>query len=337
MKIFFRDIHLYLGLAAGLVIATICFTGATLVFEKEMQMFIYPERYTVQVGKNPVSIEQTIQTLQQKVPGASVVSVKIYDDPTRSYELNYSLPEKDEPKKRKVEDKKGGDKKLSNGADSKKAPEGRASTVLAFLNPYTGELISQYNHRSSFFFTMFSLHRWLLIGDTGKLITGISTSVFLFILITGIILWWPKNKNILKQRLKLKWSGGWKRFNHDFHIVLGFYMAIFLFTFAFTGLAWSFKWFNDGIYWITGTENKRPEPPGSTVSLEGIPVSYDEIYEAARLKMPKALHYTVNAPRDSASAYAVTLMTENAVHEKASDQLFFDQYSGNFYRSGLVR
>jgi uncharacterized iron-regulated membrane protein len=79
-----------------------------------------------------------------------------------------------------------------------------------------------------------SLHRWLLGGSDsiGKTITGISTLIFLFILITGIILWWPKTKNILLRQLKIKQSAGWKRFNHDLHIVLGFYSAIFLFIFA---------------------------------------------------------------------------------------------------------
>jgi len=98
---------------------------------------------------------------------------------------------------------------------------------------------------------MLSLHRWLLGGDTGKLIVGICTLLFLFILITGIILWWPKTKNILLHRLKIKSNGGWKRLNHDLHIVLGFYCAIFLFLFAFTGLAGSFSWFNKGIYKAT--------------------------------------------------------------------------------------
>jgi uncharacterized iron-regulated membrane protein len=54
-----------------------------------------------------------------------------------------------------------------------------------------------YSYRTTFFYSVFALHRWLLAGDTGKLIVGISTSIFLFILITGIILWWPgKQKEI---------------------------------------------------------------------------------------------------------------------------------------------
>jgi uncharacterized iron-regulated membrane protein len=112
-------------------------------------------------------------------------------------------------------------------------------------------------------------------------------------------------------------------------------MAIFLFAFAFTGLAWSFKWFNDGIYWITGSENKRPEPPLSTVVLAGVPVSFDQVYESALLQSPNASQVTINSPRDSAGAFSVAVITKDAVHEKASDQLFFDQYSGKFISQSL--
>jgi uncharacterized iron-regulated membrane protein len=50
-----------------------------------------------------------------------------------------------------------------------------------------------------------------------------------------------KTKAIFKQRLNIKFAAGWKRINHDLHIVLGFYTAIFLFIFAFTALAWVFS------------------------------------------------------------------------------------------------
>jgi uncharacterized iron-regulated membrane protein len=152
--------------------------------------------------------------------------------------------------------------------------------------------------------------------------------VFLFILITGIVLWWPQNQKILRQRLKLKLDGGWKRINHDLHIVVGFYAAIFLFVFAFTGLAWSFQWFNDGIYWVTGTENVRPEPPLSTLREGTATVTFDQVYAAARQHAPGAEFYTLQAPKNAEGAFSVVLMPGDAVHERATDQLFFDQYSG---------
>ncbi len=301
MKVFFRTIHLYLSLAAGLVIAVVCFTGAVLVFEKEMQESIYPERYSVTAGAGRVSLERMSDELRRNIPGVKIASAKVYTDPGRTVELNYG--------------------------------EGRGDNNQAFMNPYTGELIALYAYRNTFFFTMFSLHRWLLAGDVGKMIVGVSTVVFLFILITGIILWWPKNKKILKHRLTMKWTGGWKRLNHDLHIVMGFYTAIFLFAFAFTGLAWSFKWFNDGIYWVTGTENKPPKPPASKPVEGAMPISIDQAYRIAQAQMPGAEYYSIARARDPKAAIQVTIMPHDAVHERASSQIFIDQYSGNVIKT----
>jgi uncharacterized iron-regulated membrane protein len=321
MRIFFRRIHLYLGLAAGLVISIICFTGATLVFEKELQSSIYPERYYVPKGTHRVSIDQLTASLRNEVAKAKVSSVKIFEDPSRSVIISYGLSEPHRKSENKSVNK-------STKVKEKKNEAPRGPSPQAFMNPYTGELISLYEHRNSFFYTMMSLHRWLLIGETGKLITGIATSIFLFILITGVVLWWPQNKRILQQRLKLKLTQGWKRINHDFHIVMGFYTAIFLFAIAFTGLAWSFQWFNDAIYFVTSSENKRPEPPAS-IYIRGVnTMDVEKIYTEAKTSEPSAVYYTINFPKDSVGSYSVVLLPQNAIHENATHQLYFDQYTG---------
>ncbi len=338
MKIFFRNIHLYLSLACGLVIAIVCFTGATLVFEKEFQLLLYPERYHAATGTERIPIGEMVAAVKQKEARAKVTSVKIYNDPTRTVEIAYR--KEDAPSKEgRAEKEKSGEgaakqDERSSGKEGKTGGKGGAQRgkegggSQAFVNPYTGQVAGLQSQRSPFFFTMFSLHRWLLAGDTGKLIVGISTVVFLFILLTGIVLWWPQNQKILRQRLKLKLDGGWKRINHDLHIVVGFYSAIFLFAFAFTGLAWSFQWFNDGIYWITGTENVRPEPPLSAFREGATAVTFDQVLAAARRESPGADFYTIQSPKEADGAYSVTLMPEHAAHERATNQLFFDQYTG---------
>lgn len=300
MKTLFRNIHLYLSLVCGIVIAIVCFSGAALVFEKEAQFLIYPNRYFVEPEVKKTSLDKTIENLKTEFPEAKISSVKVYENADQTTEINYSIG-------------KG---------------EGRENNSTAFMNPYSGKLIETGSSRNSFFQTMFGLHRWLLADDTGKLIVGISTFVFLFILITGIVLWWPKNKESLKNRLLLNWSGGWKRINHDLHITVGFYSALFLFAFAFTGLAWSFKWFNDGIYWITGTENKQMKPPSSVVSDSGKQISLEEVYKIVKSKTPDSEFYTINKPKDKDGVFSVTVFRETAAHERATDQIFVDQYSG---------
>jgi uncharacterized iron-regulated membrane protein len=334
VKNFFRTIHLYLGIAAGLVIMITCFTGASLVFEKELQLFIYPERYTVAETETRFSLDQLAEVLRKEVPDAAISAVKIYSASERSVEFTYSQGKSKETKP--IEKKNVSSESNTEKIKKVEAGKGRGNNQ-AFMNPYTGQLISLYSHRNSFFYAMFSLHRWLLAGDTGKLIVGISTSIFLFILLTGIILWWPKNKKKLKQRLKLKWNAGWKRINHDLHIVIGFYTAIFLFIFAFTGLAWSFQWFNNGIYWITGTENKRSEPPVSVYQKEVASISLDAAYASIKEKAGSAEYFSISVPKDSTASFAFTVMPLRPVHEKATDQYFLDQYSGALISASLYK
>lgn len=335
MKKFFRVIHLYLSLACGLVIGVVCFTGATLVFEKELVQLIYPERYTVTPGTGRVPVENLMATLNQAKPGVQVAGVKIYSDPQRTVELSYTDEAASDPGSatgKSAENTAANEGKKSqsaNGGKESKGPGKGGKNNVAFMNPYTGQLITTSSQKNAFFMTMFGLHRWLLMQDgPGKIIVGVSTVTFLFILITGIILWWPKNKKMIQQRLKLKWNAGWKRLNHDLHIVIGFYTAIFLFVFAFTGLAWSFEWFNDGIYQVTNSSKEPPAPPKSVVPADAQPISLDRVYSVARQQMPHAEFYQINRPKEADAAFTAVVMPADASHERATNQLFIDQYSG---------
>ena len=313
MKVFFRTIHLYLGLAAGLVIMTCCFTGAVLVFEKELMEAFNKDRYFVKKQNVHLPVEQLISNVKQKYPAARIASAKLYPNPERSVEIGVSLPEK---------------------GRQQAGPGGGRPTHTVFVNPYTGQVLELYSYRETFFYTMFSLHRWLLGSDSsiGKTITGVSTLIFLIILITGIILWWPRNKTLLKQRLAIKTDASFKRLNHDLHVVLGFYSAIFLFIFAFTALAWSFKWFNDGIYTITGSSMKPSEPPPSTYQADKKRINYDAAFTAISNVVTDVQYYTLRAPNDSTGIFSATVLP-SGTHEGASDNYYIDQYTGKIIGS----
>jgi uncharacterized iron-regulated membrane protein len=87
MKIFFRRIHLYLSLAAGLVILTACLTGAIMVFEKDLQMALNHHRYYVAREEKKQPFAVLIKNVKDQFPGYKVNSVKVYDDPKRSAEF----------------------------------------------------------------------------------------------------------------------------------------------------------------------------------------------------------------------------------------------------------
>jgi len=322
MKVFFRRIHLYLSLAAGMVILICCLTGAILVFEKDLQMAFNKSRYFVTQQGQKQSLDQLAANVKQQFPDFKINGVKTYNDPARSVEFSVSPGGK---KEKKAEETKPAVAKGKNTA-----PPQRQPGFTIFVNPYTGAILEKYSYRETFFYQVFALHRWLLGGEKsiGKLIIGISTVIFLFILITGIILWWPKTKKILKQRLTVKWDAGWKRINHDFHLVFGFYSAIFLFIFAFTGLAWSFEWFNNGIYKVTNSPLKPPAPPKSEYVAEAKRISFNEALAAAKTVYADASFYNISMPKDSTDAINVSALRLDPAHESATDAVYIDQYSG---------
>lgn len=298
-----------MGLAAGLVIMITCLSGAILVYEKELLQLFHHDRYFTTAGSVRLPVDSLKSIVEKNIKGANIASIKVYVDPTRNTEISFTQKNKNKKTEISKEKKEKGER------------------LLAFVNPYSGNIAEVYNHRESFFYWVMDVHRWMLGGDTGKLIVGICTLIFLFILITGIILWWPKNKAILKQRLKFKRNAGFKRINHDYHIVLGFYTSVFLFVFAFTGLAWSFEWFNKGIYTLTSSTMEKAKPIKSVIADEltrpTIEFAFNSV--ASAITSP---YYSIALPKDSLDAYAVTILPLESQHETATDTWFVDRYSG---------
>lgn len=291
LRAFILKVHLYLGLPVGIIIAITCFTGAVLAFEDELEYALSPGLYEVEVGNKRVVLDELKRQAHQYVPDLTLRSITVYSREDRSVEV--------------------------------RTREGKT----VFLNPYSGALLGTYTYRESFFYTMFALHRWLLSGDTGKLIVGISTSIFLFILISGVWVWWPKNRRQLKSRLFLKLKKGWKRFNFDLHVSLGIYASVFLFVMAFTGLVWSFDWFHDGVYWITNSEQTSIPAPESDSTVVAS-AELEKLFERSRVLHPNAPYYRISFPGDNADPYSVSLLPEQAIHPSATSTLYFDQYSG---------
>jgi uncharacterized iron-regulated membrane protein len=124
------------------------------------------------------------------------------------------------------------------------------------------------DHDLAFFRTIQSLHRYLFMAPAnhdgtsiGEVIIGITALCSVLILISGIILWWPKSKTMLKNRLSIHFNKGWRRFVYDSHASLGIYAVIFLLLMALTGPTMSFKWYNNGASTIIGMKSESHDMP----------------------------------------------------------------------------
>lgn len=227
MKRIFRKVHLWLSVPFGLIITIVCLSGACLVFEPEITALCRPHLNRVEVPDTPpLPIEQVLRNVQGSLPaGTEIKGVSISENPAEPWRVNLSQPR-------------------------------RAAVIV---NQYTGEVLGR-SERLPFFSFMFQAHRWLLDGShsVGKTVVGISTLVFAVVLLTGIVLWWPRRRQALKSGLTISTRRGLMRFWFDLHNAGGFYAFIFLLAMALTGLTWSFGWYRTAFYALFGTEAQSP-------------------------------------------------------------------------------
>ncbi len=95
--------------------------------------------------------------------------------------------------------------------------------------------------------------------SAGKVIVGITTFVMVVILVSGIVIWIPRTRKALRNRLVVRGRKGWWRFWYDSHVSLGIYVTLFLLVMALTGLTWSFQWYRTAtVDALFGVSTARP-------------------------------------------------------------------------------
>lgn len=134
--------------------------------------------------------------------------------------------------------------------------------ALQLLNP-SADVMSMGKHAPErkelvgydFFHSTLRIHRWLLDAPAkkgertvGKEIVGYSTLAMTIVLMSGIVIWWPRNRKVLKNRLSVTCSKGSRRFWYDSHVSIGFYATLLLLIMCLTGLVWSFTGWREAFW-----------------------------------------------------------------------------------------
>ncbi len=316
MKKIFRKIHLWLSIPFGILITLICFSGAMLVFEKEItQMANHSLFYVDKIERERLPLDKLAEIVSSTLPDSiHVTGINVFPEAERTYQVNLSKPRK----------------------------------ASIYIDPYTGKIKGKYE-RLPFFSTMFKMHRWMMgsakaddgsIG-LGKLVVGISTIMFVFILITGAIIWWPRNIKILKNHISIKVSKGWRRFLYDFHVAGGIYALLLLLAMSLTGLTWSFQWYRNGVYTLFGVEtthssthNNQQEKTNKERKIkrekENKFAFWQKVFDEVAEKNPQFKQITVTKG-------SVTVSFNQFGNQRASDKYSFDTKSGEITEVSLYK
>ena len=303
-----KTLHQILSIVVGIFISIICFSGAMLIFENEFIEWQNPDLYNVtplESGARPLTslLPEILATQPQ---GAEITYIDIKDNPSKSYRIDIDF-----------------------GDDESKT---------VFVNQYTGKILGEEPDDIAFFTVMYRLHRFLLQsrpkGDGifwGKRIVGISTIIFVFIIITGIVVWVPRRGRSWGNRFKISVKHGWHRLWYDLHVAGGIYVALLLLVMALTGLTWAFPWYRTAFYGILApernelstTENNSLDiaanEPTDTTTLTQFAV-WQRVYDAVKQRS--------NYVEISINPDEVRARISDCGNRRASDYYEFDTATG---------
>ncbi|QNK63300.1 PepSY domain-containing protein [Pedobacter sp. PAMC26386] len=226
-------LHLWLGLISGIIVLIVCITACIWVFNEEILGLLEPETRIEQQNKAVLTPSQL-----------SIIAKKTYPDKVISY-ATYQQG-----------------RAINLQLKGPKEKGRRGGGIMMKINPYTGKVISSVvlkKGETDFFRFILNGHRFLWMPyEIGRPIVNYGTLVFVVLLITGMIWWYPKkwNNSTRDKSFKIKWGASFKRVNLDLHNVLGFYSLLFLLAIALTGMVYGINWYSEGLYWVTSGGEK---------------------------------------------------------------------------------
>ncbi|QED37376.1 PepSY domain-containing protein [Antarcticibacterium arcticum] len=219
-------LHLWLGLLTGIIVFIVAVTGCIFVFHNEIQDLTLDWRKITPQEEAFVAPSVLQDKVTNLFPGAEAGMV-VYQNRERPAHVFAVI-------------------------------EDRPHHI--YFNPYTATLTHIQDLEKDFFLIIEDLHMHLLLPEAiGKQVVGASTLIFILMLITGIVLWWPRKKKSFKENLKIKWKARWRRVNYDWHRTTGFYVSFLALFLALTGLSFSYEWMNESFYEIGNLGKEYPE------------------------------------------------------------------------------
>jgi uncharacterized iron-regulated membrane protein len=279
------NLHLYGALAVGIFVVIIGVTGSIMAFEDDIDRLLNPKLFHVAAEGRQMPVASILEAAAKAYPGQRVGLLHLPQRPSDSASFTAR-----------------GQKQV-------------------FLNPDTGAVLGERSSKT-WLGTVHMLHLRLLMGEPGgTVVTGV-TAVLLFLVASGIYLWWPY------KRVTVKWGASASRIHFDLHNTAGIYSALFLLVLGTTGIVIHF---GDDIekylHKSAGTQKIGKNIP-SVVQPGVAPITPDQAVESALAKLPGAKAHMISLPPNPKASYLVWMHYPEDLTPGGRSWVNVDQYSG---------
>ena len=306
--------HLAAGATAGVVILIMSVTGVLLAYQKQVERWADTRGYAItrpSTDARRLPLEALVARAREAQKGAAPTSVTVYAGEAEPATVSF--------------------------------PGGRN----LFANPYTGEVLGEGSPRvRAFFRTVTDWHRWLGAGGesraAGRAATGASNLIFLFIVMSGFYLWWPRRwtRNALGAIMWFRRTQATRARHFNWHNVVGFWSALPLFVVVLSAVVISYTWASNLVYRLAGEEppaqQQRGAAPGgagqqqqgAAPSLEGL----DALLLRAERQVGGWRTITLQLPAKADAPVTFAIDRGNGGQPQLRSQLTLDRATGEVVR-----
>lgn len=302
------QLHWFFGITAGLILALMGITGATVSFQDELLGLLNPLALTVQARPGGVL---PLPELVRRIEASQGRSVQIITVEVADLEASRVF--------------------------FRPAP-GERRGEMRYFDAYTGAVQAP-ARGAEFFPFVLQLHRFLAVGDLGRTITGACTLILVFFCLSGLYLRWPRRALSWRAWLTLDWAKKGRSFNWDLHSVFGTWCLLVYLLLATTGLTWSYPWFNNGMTRLLSdapVSEKRRERPVAQAGDVAPKANFDALWASIQATAGTDLHsFNLRLPLNGGQPATLFYLLNDSPHPRALNTANLDPLSGQV--SQLVR
>ena len=299
-KYLIRQLHLILGLVSGIIVFIVAIAGSLYVFEEEGRDLFQHDFYHVQhPGNVRVPFKQMADTLKAHFPKEKFTNIRF--------------------------------KEAKDAAIIFYNKKDHAVSI----DPFTSKIIGKQNLKTDFFSVDLDLHTHLLLGETGSVIVKCNVLIFFIMCISGLILWWPKQRRFLRQAVTINFkTGSWKRTNWDLHRVLGFYAILVLLIISSTGIFFVYDSAKGLVAFVTNQHAPKKEKKMKSKPVKNKHFTLDDAYGYMVTNYPGAEETVLTPAADSTAAIRVLMRYPYTIMRR-QNSVYFNQYSGKILKAEL--
>lgn len=180
--------------------------------------------------------------------------------------------------------------------------------------------------------TLFNFHHYLVAGEVGRTIGGITGILLAIAGLSGLVLWWPRLRlKALRQALTVTYRGSWPRLNFSLHRAAGFFIAPLLVMQGLSGLYFNLPQWVLPVVGAVATVSPNAKV-SNAVPHAGAPLDAAAAARIAQAQFPEARvsRVAMSSPK---KPYEVRMRQEGEVRKgDGATRLTIDAYSGAVLR-----